>query len=195
MRSRRAALTILVSVLACAAGVPAAAGERALAERILAVVNNRPVLLSETRLLMLLRGIDKRAAVDLLVDEILMGTEASKLPQAAVAPGEETSAVESLRTRIAPSASEDVDPGRLRALARRQAMILKYVEFRFRPQLRVDEELLHRRTKDAEASGQIAEEGFEDRLRTQLLNEEMDRRVEAWVRELRAGAEIRYNAP
>ena len=74
-------------------------------------------------------------------------------------------------------------------------MILKYVEFRFRPQLRLDEEDLHRRLKEAEAIGQIADEGYEDRLRTQLLGEEMDRRVEAWVRELRTGAEIRYNAP
>jgi hypothetical protein len=195
MRSRRAALATLLSVLICTASVLAAAGERALAERILAVVNNRPVLLTETRLFMLLRGIDQRAAVDLLVDEILMGAEASKLPQAAVAPGEEARAVESLRARIAPGVSDDAEPSRLRALARRQAMILKYVEFRFRPQLRVDDEVLHRRMKEAEASGQIADEGFEDRLRTQLLNEEMDRRVEAWVKELRAGAEIRYNAP
>jgi len=195
MLSRRGAVATLLLSLIAGLRSGASAGERVLAERVLAVVDSRPVLLSEARLVMRLRGIGERAAVDLLVDEILMWTEASRLPQASITSEEETRALESLRERAAPGAADGADPDRLRVLARRQAMALKYIEFRFRPQLRVDEEALRQRVKAAEAGGQVVDEGDEDRLRAQLLSEELDRRVEAWVSELRAGAEIRYNIP
>jgi hypothetical protein len=58
-------------------------------------------------------------------------------------------------------------------MARRQATILKYVDFRFRPQVRVTSE-------DAEE-------------RARLEADDLDARIEAWVKDLRAGARIRYN--
>jgi hypothetical protein len=195
MLSRRGALATLLVTLIPGPRSGVFAGERVLAERVLAVVDRRPILLSEARLVMGLRGIGERAAVDLLVDEILMWTEASRLPQASITSEEETRALESLREQAPSGATDGADPDRLRVLARRQAMALKYIEFRFRPQLRVDEEALRQRVKAAEAAGQVVDEGDEDRLRAQLLSEELDRRVEAWVSELRAGAEIRYNIP
>jgi hypothetical protein len=64
-------------------------------------------------------------------------------------------------------------------LARRQAVILKYARFRFLPQIRID---------DPQAA---TEPGSEDRER--LLERALGEKIEAWVRELRASADIRYS--
>jgi hypothetical protein len=66
------------------------------------------------------------------------------------------------------------------------------VEFRFRPQLRVSDEEV-RAAFDAEplapgASWESERERVRDRLERQALGE----RVEAWIRELRARADVRY---
>ena len=59
-------------------------------------------------------------------------------------------------------------------MARRQATILKYVDFRFRPQVRVTAE---------DPGGEGA----------RSTADELDARIEAWVKDLRAAAEVRYN--
>ena len=71
-----------------------------------------------------------------------------------------------------PGVSGDADA--LRRMVRRQATILKYVDFRFRPQVRI-----------------TAEDPEEKAL---LEAAELDARIEAWVKDLRAAAEVRYNA-
>jgi hypothetical protein len=73
----------------------------------------------------------------------------------------------------APALAEKVAEPDLRRLVRRQAAILKFVEFRFRPQVRVAADL-PAEERDAE------------------MRRALDERIEAWVKELRAGAEIRY---
>jgi hypothetical protein len=83
-----------------------------------------------------------------------------------VTPDEETRALESLRVRGG-AALAALPEGDLRQIARRQATIVKYVEFRFRPQVRVEE---------------------------RLAEEDLRQRIEAWVKELRRGADVRYNA-
>src|SRR5262245_30069395 len=117
------------------AGVLAASAARAeLVERILAVVDGRPVLLSEVRAMETLKGLDEKAALEAMIDERVMYQEASRLPQAALSPEEEERAYLALVARGA-----DVAPAELRRIARRQLAILKYVEFRFRPQVRASE--------------------------------------------------------
>jgi hypothetical protein len=72
-------------------------------------------------------------------------------------------------------------------------VILKYIELRFRPQLRVDEAEL----KDAyqqEYGGKSGAPTFEAvsrELLARLSARALDRRIEAWVQELRASAKIR----
>jgi hypothetical protein len=80
-------------------------------------------------------------------------------------------------------------------LARRQTAILKYVASRFRSQVRIGDDQL-RFAYEREYEGRdnappldLARDALKDRLETQALDE----RIEAWVKELRAGAEIRYN--
>ena len=128
MRSELAAVLLLL----------AAPGRAGVVERILAVVDGRPVLLSEVALFEKVRGDTERQALDGLIDEQLMYREAARLPQAALTEQEEQRAFESLRARV-PVASADEEE-QLRRLARRQAAILKYVGFRFRPQVRVSDE-------------------------------------------------------
>jgi hypothetical protein len=181
MRSE-AVLAALVLVLDVRAGA-------AVVERILAVVDGRPVLLSEVALFQKARGDDETRALDGFIDEQLMYREAARLPQAALTPAEEQRAVESLRV---PAATAD-EREQLRRLARRQAAIVKYIAFRFRPQVRVSEDAV--RAAYA-AEGRTDAETFEEaapRLRARLAEEDLSRRIEAWVKELRQGADVRYN--
>lgn len=156
--------------VALVASVSAAAEPRVV-ERVLAVVDGRPVLLSEVRLAQQVRGEDAGPALEALIDEHLMFAEALRLPQAALTDAEEAKALASLEVLV-PGAAADADA--LRRMARRQATILKYVDFRFRPQVRV--------TADDP----------EEKARREA--EELDARIEAWVKDLRAAAEVRYNA-
>jgi hypothetical protein len=92
--------------------------------------------------------------------------------------------------------AQAVEP-ELRQLVRRQAAILKYVEFRFRPQVRVDEEAV-RRAYEAEISGREDApplEALAPQLRQRLAERDLSERIEAWVKELRSAADIRYNLP
>jgi hypothetical protein len=187
MRSRAAA-AILAGLLAA----PGAA-QGHVVERILAVVDGRPLLLSEVRVLERLRGLDRKAAVDALIDERLMFREAVRLPQAVVTTEEEERAYRELVSRVAPGSGTTEEE--LRRLARRQTAILKYIEFRFRPQVRIaDAEV--RAAWEEERAERPDTPPFEEAsaaLRARLESEELDKRIEEWVGELRAGAEIRYN--
>jgi hypothetical protein len=161
-------------------------------ERILAVVDARPVLLSEVRLLEALRGLDRSAAIEAAIDERLMDQEAARLPQAAVSPEEEAAASRSLAARLPPGFS--VPESALRALARREVSILKYVEFRFRPQVRVSDEAVRAAYREDYGTSPVppAFESVAAGLRDQLARREMDQRIESWVKELRSQAEIRH---
>ena len=184
-RGRAALLGVLLAA-------PSASGE--VVERILAVVDSRPLLLSEARILEAVRGVDRAAAVEALIDERLMFAEAAKLPQSAVSAEEEQKAYESLvsgagdRARAVPETD-------LRGLARREATILKYVHFRFLPQIRVTDEAVQK-AYDAETGEKEGALPFEDAapgLRQRLIDHELDLRIESWVKELRAGSKVRYN--
>lgn len=163
-------------------------------ERVLAVVDDTPVLLSETVALQRLRGSDRETALQALIDELLMVREASRLREAAASPEQEQRAYESLLARLEPGAAS-VDEDALRRIARRQTVILKYIELRFHPQLRVDDaELLS--AYQEEYGGRPAAppiEAISKELLARLTSRALDRRIEAWVAELRAGARIRLN--
>jgi|SRR6185436_9394672 len=188
MRSRAAA-ALLAGLLAAPGGA-----QGNVVERILAVVDGRPLLLSEVRVLERLRGLDRKAAVDALIDERLMFREASRLPEAVVSAEEEERAYRDLAARVPASAGTTEDE--LRRLARRQTAILKYIDFRFRPQVRVEDAAV-RAAWEEERAARPETGTFEEadaRLRARLEAAELDRRIELWVKELRAGADIRYNA-
>ncbi len=85
----------------------------------------------------------------------------------------------------------------LRRLLRRQLAILKYVEFRFRPQVRVGDDEV-RKAWEEEQAGNPAGPALEDaqeEIRSRLERRALDERIEAWVRELRARADVRYVGP
>jgi hypothetical protein len=159
-------------------------------ERILAVVDGRPVLLSEVALFEKVRGEGEGPALEGLIDEQLMYREASRLPQAALTAAEEQRAVESLEARRPPATPEEEE--QLRRLARRQAAILKYVDFRFRPQVRISEEAVRQAYEAAPPPGTSFEQAA-PALRGRLADEDLSRRIEDWVKELRQAAVIRYN--
>jgi hypothetical protein len=161
-------------------------------ERVLAVVNGRALLLSEVRALEAVRGVAEEQAVELLVDEILMHDQASRTPQARVTPEEEEKAKAALFEKRPDLVSEVTDP-ELSRLLRRQLGILKYVEFRFRPQVRPSEEDLQAAYAE-QYGGRPEAPAFDtvvEALRERLVRKQLGQKVEEWVTELRKEADIR----
>jgi hypothetical protein len=184
----RSVVGVILSPLLLAS---AARGE--VVERILAVVGDRPLMLSEVRLVQQLRALERAPALEALVDEQLMLREASRLAQSVVSEEDEQRAYESLLRRV-PNASV-LPESDLRRVVRRQAAILKYVEYRFRPQVQVADAAV-REAYEKEYASRADAPSFEEaapEIRRQLADRELDEKIEAWVKELRAGAEIRYN--
>ena len=159
-------------------------------ERIVAVVDGRPLLLSDVRAVERVRGLVEEAALEALVDERLMYREASRLPQAEVLAEEEQRATQELLERR-PELADSVSAADLRRLVGRQIAILKYVEFRFRPQLRVSDQEV-RAAFEADPSAGDSWEAAKQGVRERLERRALDERVEAWVRELRGRADVRY---
>jgi hypothetical protein len=184
---------VLVGVLFAPLALLASRASGEVVERILAVVDGRPLMLSEVRLVQQLRGLDRAAALEALVDEQLMLREAARLAQSVVSEEDEQRAYESLLRRT-PAAS-DLPEADLRRLVRRQAAILKYVEFRFRPQVQVTDAAVrdgYERRYGAR-SGAPSFEAAAPEIRRELADRELDEKIEAWIKELRSGAEVRYN--
>jgi len=175
-----------------AAVVSPAAPARTLLERVVAVVDERPLLLSDVRALAAVRGLSGEAAVEAAIDERLMHAEAARLAEAEVRRDEEDRALAALLD-ARPELRTALPEPDLRRLLRRQATILKYVEFRFRPQVRVSDEEVRRAWEAEEAGrpGGVPLEDAQDGLRERLERRALDERIEAWVKELRARADVR----
>jgi hypothetical protein len=183
----------LVLLLVLATGEEARPTPRAeLIERVLAVVDDRPLLLSEVRAVEELKDLDRAAALQEAIDERLMAEEAARLPQAEVSDEETDKALAKLLADH-PGLESRVSSAELRRLVRRQAMIYKYVEFRFRPQVRITEAELLAAWEEAHAAGTAGEFGeAEPALRARLERRAIDERIEEWVKDLRSRAEVRY---
>jgi hypothetical protein len=193
MRSSRA-LAVSLLLLAPAAGAAPPSVETL--ERVLAVVDGRPLLLSEVSAVRAVRGLGEVAALEAAIDERLMYLEAARLGPADVPPEEEDGALTLLLGTRAEAAAGVPEPD-LRRLLRRQIAIVRYVEFRFRPQVRVSDQEV-RRAWEQEQAGRPAGPALEDAaeaIRERLERRALDERIEAWVRELRARAEVRYVTP
>jgi hypothetical protein len=164
-----------------------------LVDRIVAVVDGRPVTLSDVRVVERVRGLDEQDAVRALVDERLMFREAARLPQAAATEDEVDAAV----LALAPAAAATIPDLELRRLLRRQVTVLKYVDYRFRPEVRIPDEAVRAAWEQARAENPGAPP-FEEAapaITARLADLAISRRIEVWVKELRAAALIRTAAP
>ena len=160
-----------------------------LIERIVAVIDERPLLLSDVRALAVVRGLAPDAARQAAVDERLMHAEAAHVAQAEVSPAQETAALTALLEKT-PALGGRVPEPDLRRLLRRQLAILQYVDFRFRPQIHVSDEEV-RKAWALEPTGPALEDAVEA-IRARLERRTLDERIEAWVAELRTRADVRY---
>jgi len=176
------------------AGLAGAAAAQPI-ERILAVVDGAPVLLSETRAYARIQGVTETAALEALIDERLMLKEATRLPEAAPTTQEAQAAYESLLSRLDATQRAALDEGVLRRLSLRQATILKYVTLRFETQVRIEDEAI-RQLYEAEYRNREPVPDYDSvvpEIRARLERRAIDERIEAWVAELRASASVRYN--
>jgi len=175
------------------AAAPPPATSTTTIERIVAVVDGRPLLLSDLHALARVRELEPKQALEALIDERVMFQEASRLPQSEVSAEEEQRAVADLLARR-PELKDALPPQDLGRLLGRQLAILKYIEFRFRPQLRVTDQDV-RAAFEADPSAGDSWEAAREKLRAQLERRALDERVEAWVGELRGRADVRYVEP
>jgi hypothetical protein len=179
---------------ACLAGATAHALPPAgnVIERVLAVVDRRPILLSEVEVIQTLRRTDRQAALDALVDETLMYAEATRYSHAQPTPAQDAAALDSLKKAVPAAAA--ISEGDLRRLAHRQATIVKYVQVRFQPLIRVtDEELHEAHAREQQVRGSpVPFEQAAGQLEQRLMRRALDRRMEEWVRQLREAADVRY---
>jgi hypothetical protein len=185
----------LAAALAIPGGAPRldAPPGREIVERVVAVVDERPLLLSDLRAQQAVSGRGEEAALEAAIDERLMHAEAARIPQAEVSAEEEDGAL-ALLLETRPALRAQLSEPDLRRLLRRQVAILKYVEFRFRPQVRVSDDEV-RKAWEEEQAGRPAGPALEDEqgaIRARLERRALDERVEAWVKELRARADVRY---
>jgi hypothetical protein len=189
-------LAVALALRPAAAAGQAPPPTREVVERIVAVVDDRPLLLSDQRALEAVRGLREAEALEAAIDERLMHAEAARLPQADVAPEEESRAL-ALLLETRPGLRSVVPGPDLKRLLRRQLAILKYVEFRFRPQLRVNDEEIRKAWEEEQAGNPAgpALEDAQDEIRERLERRALDERIEAWVRELRGRADVRYVSP
>jgi hypothetical protein len=157
-----------------------------LVERIVAVVDERPVLLSDVRVLQQVKGLDEPRAREALIDELLMQREAARLPDTRVEAPAEEAALPELR-RAAPDAPESA----LRRLARRQLAALAYIEQRFRPLVRVEPAEVQAAVDLEWPEPSQQPEDAAAITQARLEAERLDALVEEWVKELRAAASVR----
>jgi hypothetical protein len=187
--SRRSFLALLAVL-----GLSDSSARGEVIEKIAAVVDDRPLLLSEVLTLERVRGLERQAAVEALIDEELMFREAARLPQASPTESEAENACASLKQRGDEHVAGLSDSSLCR-FARREATILKYAGFRFAPQIRVEDDEL-RQAYELEYAGRLDAPSFAEAapaFRAILVDRRLGERIEAWVKELRASTRIRYN--
>jgi hypothetical protein len=162
-------------------------------ESILAIVDERPVFLSEVRALEHLRGVPRNAALEMLIDESLMYREALRFLPVYPTPQEMSLALQSLRLQSARAA--DLSESDLNQIVKRQSTILKYVDERLKPQIRPDPAAVQRIYQEEYAirPDTPALESVSDEIEQRFHRRELDLKIEAWVRSLRQSSRIRYN--
>jgi hypothetical protein len=193
MRSRARSCAFAVAWAAALLLAVSARARADVIERILAVVDGHPLTLTEVQLLERVRGVGREEALQALIDEWLMFREATRLLADGLTAEEEEAAVRSLRERV--TQVQGVDEAELRSFARREAIILKYAQSRFLPQVRIEDDDVSR-AYDAGLGSQPGGPSFEEAapaIRRELTERKLGERIDAWVRELRRPAGIRYN--
>lgn len=169
--------------------LPSLAAAGALVEKTVAFVNKRPVLLSDVQLTQALLNLDEAPALERSIDESLMYEEAARLVREK--PGEEaiSAAITTLREKAGTGFGEPA----LRRKALVQLAIASYIDLRLRPLVRVEDAEVRKvfnekLGQDAEAPpfSQVA-----PGIREALEGRALDARIEEWVADLRARADIR----
>jgi len=191
-------------------------------DRIVAVVNGRPVM--ESELIEQLRfeqfldaappGVisvaQQRAALDRLVDQLLLAEQMDAVKFEEPSADEVSKKVEEIRRQTVPNQKEwtvalqryGLTEGDVAEHVALQLRTLRFVDARFRPAIRVDphavegyyREKLVPKMKQAGAQP-LPLQQVEPRIREILVQQQIDDLLESWMKSLRTQAEIRLPVP
>lgn len=212
----RRLLQLAVTVM-CLAGM-AQAGE--VLDRIVAIVNNTPIFQSEWELALrceaLMDGrapesfneIEQRAVFDRLVDQELLHEQMRGFMMTAVTDDEVNARLQDVRSQIASAKSDEdwtkmlekagVTGEELKAKIRTQLQILRFLDTRFRPTVRVEYRTIQKYYRE-EFLPELHKQGGQDmplseavtKIREILTQQRMDEQVTSWLQTLREQADIR----
>jgi len=210
-------LTAMFLISSLGAWVSASGAE--IIERIVAVVNKNPILLSDwdeaLRCEALLAGRapesfneeERRAAFDRLVDQELLREQMSSYLLPPIADAEVQNRLQEVRKQLAGGddkkwksllAEAGVSEDELRERLRVQAEIERFVDVRFRSGIRIDERSVNHYYWDQflpelrkEGGTDVPLESVAGKIREILIQQQMEEQLSAWLQTLREQTEIR----
>ncbi len=209
----RLALALSAGVLP-AAPAPAQEGAEVLVDRLVAVVDDDPILLSDIARVLDLGLVEREAGestsqlerrvLDGLIDQRLRLHEIDRHNFAPLPPAEIDRQLERIRAGIAGedelplrSATRELEEEGLRLLVARQLRVLIYVEQRLGPRVFVKLEAIRAYYDDvlaAEMKGRGIEppalEEVRDQIRDLLHEQQLNQEIEVWTEELRLEADV-----
>ncbi len=207
---------ILVCLAICfqAGSSPAQEGGEVLIDRLVAVVDDDPILLSDVHRLIALGLVEKvpgespaqleRRVLDRLIDQRLRLREIERHDFAPLPPEEIERQLERIRSELSGPeelerhlASLGLDQAGLKLLVTRQLRVLVYIERRLGPRVFVtledirtyyDEVLVPEMASHGQSAPPLEE--MRDQIRDLLHEEQLNREIETWTEELRREADV-----
>jgi parvulin-like peptidyl-prolyl isomerase len=207
----------LAVIVTCLAGL-AQSGE--VLDRIVAIVNNTPIFQSEWEMALRCEALldgrnpesfnegEQRAVFERLVDQELLQEQMRGFMMAPVTDDEVNARLQDVRSQIAAAKSQEgwartlakagVTGEDLNARIRTQLQVLRFLDTRFRPTVRVEyrtiqkyyrEEFLPELHKHGGQEMQLSEAA--PKIREILMQQRMDEQVTSWLQTLREQADIR----
>jgi hypothetical protein len=149
----------------------------------------------------------KRKTADRLVEQHLIAAEAKVNGRASLDPEELEQTLQQVRERFPSPANYKAELERtgvtedeLKAHLARQIMTLSFLDFRFRPGIRITDDEIARYFKERVAPGlkktptgqQLSLDDYRSEMEEALIGERVDKAADAWLKEARARTHIEY---
>lgn len=193
-------------------------------DRVIAVVNNTPVLQSDWETMLRFEALmngraaesfteeERQGVFGRLVDQELIRHQMKGVVAPVISDADVDARLKEVRAQIANASKDDswkeqlrrfgISDGEVRVRLRSQIEILRYMDEQFRPLARVDYRSVTRYYRDQylpelkkRGAAEVPLTQVADKIREILVQQRIDEQINAWLQTLREGAEIRIPQP